>query len=1095
MVGRRRRCLHCSKFVEVGALHLVHERYCDPSGGVAFSPPPKRPRIDLFGTAGLQENAIGPDAGQRPEDLCVKIAVEDAVPPWKPPSPALRTAEETAQEVKLWTTDASKEEVVEAMRRTVMFLGIRSGAKSMDRLIKLMQHPSFCSVAMKSGIPSYRAVIEDADRQLEDSLLSLRFQREQVFDAIEEGQATMWVRDPVEVVRRQIEQLTVDAEHNGVDKVKSLYMKCFKEVGDDGVRRYSHPLSTDVAADLEKRVRERVTNGCADGEDGVTGWKTGRDFVLLLQLYSDKTQQTLKASSQNHLPLHVAVVNTSLRMKERMICRGDSVVGYMPTKIRWNNLERKKWKTHLDDAVSGKGSRQSRLRILQESLRKCLEPLLSLTVCGFPVQDSVGRQLRCHPVLWSYVTDLPEGWDISSAVWHRCSRCFVKNKDLNRAVEYPKKKASQISKKYCALNQAVSSLDKNKAKDISDSMWARGVGPVTPYLLSLGNNFGVDLYNCLRYEVMHNIHLGLTRTMLECMSLRLRSPILRSREFITQKTGKPSSFKTIRTRVLAALNLSLELFDRQSPMIDFRVSHKSSEKTGKLNGLFMKDGLAAMLEARDYAQILQVMPFLGATCDRLCDELGTTTRMFVDYISLVYKMMRVREIAASSTAADIRNLKLRICQFTEDAHKLYKGYQKSDMALPKMHALLHAADDIEQAGLLAHYRADAYESSHKAVKTAYNSGSRRGDGGQGEALDKMARADFLRMASGKTERGARIRVVDGLAQIPRRRRGVRTRSKVEAVEKDSVHLSQPRIFIRAAEIYRVLEDSEESESYMQSIQGSSAPRDKELYELILDLGGPAAFRWFIRKLKLEPEDSVGRSNSGDVPGFPYPVLEKSVDNKAMLLTVARAGIGDAPQGTVKRELQRVVAAHSFYNSENPVQNFVMVQAGTPEATKEKLEASAKGKYACATVREVWIAKVLAFLTVRRKRRYGVGLLQAKSILEERALVMYLDVCKKRPDKVDEALGCIRLRWAQENDKAGMGNNMDSMRCVYGLPDAASIRGVVHVLRGDYGLGISNKYKHEGDRHWAETWFYLNKYKLERRGAKLFLEDGEDDDAV
>ena len=65
----------------------------------------------------------------------------------------------------------------------------------------------------------------------------------------------------------------------------------------DGERRYSHPLSTGLAASVEERVRERVANACADGEEGVTGWKKGRDFVLLLQLYSDKSHQTLKSSS------------------------------------------------------------------------------------------------------------------------------------------------------------------------------------------------------------------------------------------------------------------------------------------------------------------------------------------------------------------------------------------------------------------------------------------------------------------------------------------------------------------------------------------------------------------------------------------------------------------------------------------------------------------------------------------------------------------------------------------------------------------------------------------------------------------------------
>lgn len=85
----------------------------------------------------------------------------------------------------------------------------------------------------------------------------------------------------------------------------------------------------------------------------------------------------------------------------------------------------------------------------------------------------------------------------------------------------------------------------------------------------------------------------------------------------------------------------------------------------------------------------------------------------------------------------------------------------------------------------------------------------------------------------------------------------------------------------------------------------------------------------------------------------------------MLVSASRPGFGDAPKGAVKRELQRIVAAHSFYNSERLVQNFVMVEAGNPEATSAKLHDSARARFASASLREVWIAKVLAFVRVRR----------------------------------------------------------------------------------------------------------------------------------
>ena len=122
---------------------------------------------------------------------------------------------------------------------------------------------------------------------------------------------------------------------------------------------------------------------------------------------------------------------------------------------------------------------------------------------------------------------------------------------------------------------------------------------VRPYLLSLGPNYGVDVFRMLRYEVMHNIHLGLTRTLLECLSHRLKTTSLTTPEFMVKKTGLKKTFRAVRTSVLRGLNHSLQLYERHSPVVDFRISHRSQKKTKDLNGLFKEDGLASMLEARD----------------------------------------------------------------------------------------------------------------------------------------------------------------------------------------------------------------------------------------------------------------------------------------------------------------------------------------------------------------------------------------------------------------------------------------------------------------------------------------------------------------
>ena len=85
---------------------------------------------------------------------------------------------------------------------------------------------------------------------------------------------------------------------------------------------------------------------------------------------------------------------------------------------------------------------------------------------------------------------------------------------------------------------------------------------------------------------------------------------------------------------------------------------------------------------------------------------------------------------------------------------------------------------------------------------------------------------------------------------------------------------------------------------------------------------------------------------------------------------------------------------------------------------------------------------------------------------------YFDICVDL-DTVDKALGCIKLRWstAPEQNEAW-----------YDLQDVRTIRGAVHVIRGDYGLEKVAPFVCMGDRDLRDRWFYVN----------LFREDSAED---
>lgn len=335
----------------------------------------------------------------------------------------------------------------------------------------------------------------------------------------------------------------------------------------------------------------------------------------------------------------------------------------------------------------------------------------------------------------------------------------------------------------------------------------------------------------------------------------------------------------------------------------------------------------------------------------------------------------------------------------------------------------------------------------------------------------MARGEWKRIDHGMTESGARLDVVRCLTEPARRTRGARTKTKVDAMTYDSVALTRGGPVIDADVIVEYMKSLKLSGSL---VNNSFLPKD--IIELEKDLGGKLEFRWFMAKLRLRPEDSVKRVYSAYSPGFEFPVLEHTRENERILVTVERRAGNE--QGRVQRESQRIVAAHTFHRSSYPMQDTVMVEAAGPEAAMQKLRASSRKKHRGCSVRQVWIAKVLAFLKVRRNGKQEQAEMPAPSTESQWALVQYFDVDNGILDSVDEALDCTKLKWARDVETNG------KARRWFELVDVAAIRGLVHVVRGDYCLGSSITHRCEGDRRWLKQWFYLNRFKLARRGTQV-----------
>ena len=122
--------------------------------------------------------------------------------------------------------------------------------------------------------------------------------------------------------------------------------------------------------------------------------------------------------------------------------------------------------------------------------------------------------------------------------------------------------------------------------------------------------------------------------------------------------------------------------------------------------------------------------------------------------------------------------------------------------------------------------------------------------------------------------------------------------------------------------------------------------------------------------------------------------------------------------------------------------------------------------------DIWVGKVLLMLRLRRsevskggdesfqdqiEEEYIRHLLHISDehilerdlshleIVECQVLYQYFDI-QRSQDEIDHALGCVRLRWARDDEN----DNLTSARKWFDVLPASSIRGVFHVVRGDYG---------------------------------------------
>jgi hypothetical protein len=310
-----------------------------------------------------------------------------------------------------------------------------------------------------------------------------------------------------------------------------------------------------------------------------------------------------------------------------------------------------------------------------------------------------------------------------------------------------------------------------------------------------------------------------------------------------------------------------------------------------------------------------------------------------------------------------------------------------------------------------------------------------------------------------------------------------TEKRRESMEKDNAYLSNGGERMTWSQIRAHAEACDGKHSSGESL----APGCERAIELLCDdVGGRSRLQWYVIAIQARynpiSDATVRRPLTASVAGLPCPTLTnsespESEDNGKVTPVLDN---GD-------RELQRIVSAHRYYGSETKRQDNVTI---------EESNDATLGSTSSPVPRNVLIAKVQAFLAIKNHRRVRImselRVQGDQSAEDEICLIRYYcRVGATSIDAVDRALNFVKPRWSvQEEEKGADGrptavdDELPSVADVAHIDTqpVSTIRGLLHVVRGDYELRGTKSFSHLNGG--CEThWFYINRFKQPSRNMK------------
>ena len=614
-------------------------------------------------------------------------------------------------------------------------------------LFSALRDKSFC---LKSFLEKYPTAYKCKKRMndiVNESMECFGYERIEFTEEASKLSGHIYLRDAAVVIQNQVSKANDDECH---------YFP-FEKTSDDGERVFGNMMHTDFAARMYASMRrQRIASPNADMYWKDKGKHEVPHFPAFLQIYSDKTATTLKSGAVVGYPLHVSLLNFESRFRCKRIKENDTVVGYLSEEYITEQES-----TYEERGGTNDGSARTRKAcILNEAMRLALKPIVDSLEHGIPVENRNGTKALAISALVNYTADIPEGKQMS-AVLHGsntskpCIRCLVHGKELNSLSKYPRREMSDTKKVRRTYEKCMADMHEAREKNFGkraakhkemgkEELKKQSLFVVPSFLentllLRPNPRIQFDAYAIFSYEVLHNLHLGVSKDIKKVIFERLGSET---------KRAKQRTFRSIRKTVLKGVNDMLRSIDQQYYAPNLRVDFSKPERSTRLNGFYIEDGIRGMLEAKDFQRLDMVFPFAATFIDRMCceEKEHPITKICVIYSDLVSKVLRY-EKPKYWAESEIEEVESMCHDLRKRMLSTLAEFHTSNFRTLKFHMLSHIGEDIRRYGGLHNTEAGTYENSHLMFKNAYRRTSKRTTTAIRETLQRLSHGHMVREAT------------------------------------------------------------------------------------------------------------------------------------------------------------------------------------------------------------------------------------------------------------------------------------------------------------------------------------------------------------